>query len=307
MTVGLSRRALLASLLLAAAAPRRVWSEAADLALVYPDVQEPYLTVFLQMIEGVKEQAKGALVLNRVRGNTDVSAVNGWIREHGTRRAILLGRQGVKLAEGIDRDVRVVLGGALLGVGPAAAPAPGISLTPDPDQLFAVLKRLSPATRRVTVVYSPVQNQPLVGAALEAAKRHGIELLPREAPDLRAAATAYQNVLAAAQSRRDALWLPHDSTTVDEDVIVPMILKEAWQKDIVVLSSNLAHAKKGALFALFPDNRAYGRDLAALAYASGPAVVVPTRALRTAVNVRTASHLGIEANPSAFDAVFPEP
>jgi putative ABC transport system substrate-binding protein len=121
------------------------------------------------------------------------------------------------------------------------------------------------------------------------------------------AAAAYQSALAAAQNKRDALWLPHDATTVDDDVILPMILKEAWQKELVVLSSNFAHTKKGALFALFPDNRAYGRDLAALAYGSGAAAVVPLRAVRTAVNVRTASHLGLEANPSSFDAVFPEP
>lgn len=306
MTIALSRRALIASLLLAAATPRRVWCQADDLAVVYPDVREPYLTIFQQMIEGVKERSLGRIILNSNPGTTDISAISGWLREQGIKRAILLGRQGVRLADRVDGDIRVVLGGALLAVGPTVARAPGISLAPDPGQLFAVLKQLAPSTRRVTVIYSPAQNQGLVALALEAAKRQGLELIAREADDLRTAAAAYQDTFVAAQTKHDALWLPQDTTTVDEDVIIPLVLSKAWGKKIVVLSSNFVHAKKGVLFALFPDNRRYGRDLANLAYASGPAIVVPTRALRTAVNVRTASHLGIEVDPSAFDAVFPQ-
>jgi putative ABC transport system substrate-binding protein len=130
MTIALSRRALIASLLLAAAAPRRVWSHAEELAVVYPEVREPFLTIFQQMIEGVKERSLGRLAVNSIRGADDASVISGWLQEQGVKRAILLGRQGVTLADRVDGDIRVVLGGALLAVGSTVARAPGISLRP---------------------------------------------------------------------------------------------------------------------------------------------------------------------------------
>jgi putative ABC transport system substrate-binding protein len=289
------------------AMPRFAIADSTTLAVIYPEVEEPYLGIFLQIVEGIKERAKGEVVLSRIKGETDANASNAWLRESSAKRAILLGRQGVKLAKQIDPEVRRVVGGALLAPGPDTSTFSGISLTPDPDRLFALLKRLAPSIKRVFVVFNPAQNRWLIEIARDSAKRHGLELVEREAQDLRAAALEYQALLPKVQEKQDALWLPQDSSTVDEGVILPLILKEAWDRNLLVFSSNFANVRKGILFALYPDNKGWGRELADLAYAASAPRIVPLKTLRSAINTRTASHLGLEVDARKFDAVFPEP
>jgi putative tryptophan/tyrosine transport system substrate-binding protein len=117
------------------------------------------------------------------------------------------------------------------------------SLAPDPALLFGQLKSLVPQARRVLVVHDPRQNAWLVRRAREAAKAHGLEVVAHEAEDLKAAIRFYQEVFAAADPRRDVLWLPQDTTTVDESTVLPLVLQEAWNRNIAVFSSSVAHAK----------------------------------------------------------------
>src|SRR5471030_3135269 len=125
----------------------------------------------------------------------------------------------------------------------------------------------------------------------------------------------YESACAGADSRLDALWLPPDATTVDESTILPLVLRESWERNLPIFSSSVLHVKKGALFALFPNNTELGRDLAKLATAvlgGEPQKhgVTPLRAVRTAFNWRTASHIGLnmDANQQrGFDFLYPEP
>ena len=103
---------------------------------------------------------------------------------------------------------------------------------------------------------------------------------------------------------------------MNDRVILPMILEQAWEKQVVVFSSNPSHVNKGALFALYPDNEGMGRTLGALAdnilAKKRPASpgLLPLRDLLTATNLRTAEHLGIQytqAQREEFSLVFPSP
>jgi putative ABC transport system substrate-binding protein len=89
--------------------------------------------------------------------------------------------------------------------------------------------------------------------AREAAKSQGLELTAMSKPrDLGQAAHLYTTLIRSADSKRDALWLPHDTTTVEESTLLPLILKESWDNSVPIFSSNILHAKKGALFAMEP-------------------------------------------------------
>ena len=77
----------------------------------------------------------------------------------------------------------------------------------------------------------------------------------------------------------------------------------------------MLHAKKGALFAMSPNNVELGRSLAtsALGLMSGELRkkgVQPLRELHTAINLRTSSHMGLHIGyqqQRTFDSIFPEP
>ena len=122
----------------------------------------------------------------------------------------------------------------------------------------------------------------------------------------------YQSIFSSSDARHDTVWLPQDSTTVEESAVLPLVLQEAWNRNMAVFSSSLSHVKRGVLFSLYPDNMGLGRNLAqvALSNADGASGLVPLKDVLVAVNLRTASHLGLNLGNKPqqnFDLVFPEP
>jgi putative ABC transport system substrate-binding protein len=298
-------------------APRRqdILDGKGAIAVIYPDIGEPYRSIFSKIIEGIQEQAKVQISIYPVGPNSNAGDLSAQLTRGGVKVVIALGRQGLKAVSGLTPDIAVVVGGVLSVPESESRNLTGISLTPDPALLFALLKRLLPGIKRVTVIYDPQHNDWLIKLAREAAKAQGLELVTREAHDLASAAHLYDAAFAVADSRQDAIWLPQDATTVDDETILPLVLKESWSRGLPVFSSSFLHVKKGVMFALYPNNLGLGRDLAssALGVLSGESRkrgVSPLREVLTAVNLRTASHIGLNLDyqqQRSFDFVFPEP
>jgi putative ABC transport system substrate-binding protein len=288
---------------------------ARSIAVIYPDIGEPYRSVFMKIAEGIDAQTGARVARFPVGASVDAQELAAELRRQDVRAVIVLGRNGLKAAAALDRTVGVIAGGVLSIPESEARGLTVHSLAPDPALLFARLKGLLPGTKRVFVVYDPRQNDWLIRLAREAAKSHDLDLVALEAEDLKAALRLYRDLLASADAKRDVLWLLQDSTTVDESAVLPLVLQEAWNRNLALFSSSVTHVKRGALFALYPNNLELGRSLAsaALGYVtSGVRTVVgvtPLREVLVAVNVRTANHLGIDlgTRQQSFDMVFPEP
>lgn len=284
------------------------------IAVLYPDIGEPYRSVFSKIIEGIEENSQTKVTSYAVGSNFNVQSIADELKRQDIRIVIALGRNGLKAASALDKEIGVIAGGVISAPESELRNGAILSLAPDPALLFARLKALSPRTQRVHVVFEPRQNAWLIKLAREAARNQGIELVAQEAGDLKTALGIYQNIFATADARRDAVWLPQDSTTVDESLVLPLVLQESWSKGVPVFSSNVSHVKRGALFALYPNNMELGRNLAASAIgmANGNLAtrgVLPLRDVLTAFNTRTASHLGLapsSAQQKGFDLLFPE-
>jgi putative ABC transport system substrate-binding protein len=294
--------------------PVAVSNPVAGIAVVYPDVAEPYRSVFAQIIRGIEEKARGRVVVVAVGAEANAAELNDSLRRQGIKVVIALGRQGMKAASLLDRNIGVVVGGVLAVPNNEVRNMQVNILSPDPALLFSRLKGMMPKVRRVFVVYDPRQNEWMIRLAKNAARTHGMELEAYEAQDLRSAMRAYQDIFASVDRRQDALWLPQDSTTVEESTVLPLVLQESWARNLAVFSSNSTHVRRGALFSLYPDNVELGRRLtvsalALLASGAGDAAgMAPLREVLIAVNLRTAKHLGIDADHAqGFDMTFPEP
>ncbi|ATQ77358.1 hypothetical protein CR152_24780 [Massilia violaceinigra] len=284
------------------------------IAVLYPNVSEPFRGAFIGMIQGIEERTRVRVRSYAVDTRFDAADLNAQLKRNGTRVVIALGRQGLNVAAALDSDIEVLVGGALLLSDAEIANLNGISLTPDPALLFARLRALLPETRRVIVVYDPKKTEWLLRIAREAARGQGLELVSHEARDLGQAAQLYATLFGSADSRRDAVWLPHDTTTVEEGTLLPLILKQAWNSGVPIFSSNVLHVKKGALFAMSPNNVELGRSLASSAEGAIAGErkkgVQPLRELHTAINLRTASHMGLNIGyqqQRTFDLIYPEP
>ena len=283
------------------------------IAVIYPDIGEPYRQIFAKIIEGIEGKVGTGLAKYPVSSDTDITMLNASLLRQHTKVVIALGRQGMKTATALGNDIQVVVGGVLTVPENETQGQLVISLSPDPALLFARMKALMPATKRVFVVYDPRINGWLITLAKETAHSQGLELVAYEAQDLRSAVRFYREIFSAADGHSDVLWLPQDSTTVEESSILPLVLQESWSQDIAVFSSNSTHVRRGILFSLYPDNVALGESLAGLAQGIlssgdyGKNGMMPLRDVQSAVNVRTAQHMGISpARQQGFDLTFPE-
>lgn len=282
-------------------------------AVLFPDLGAPYRKVFTEIISGIASRVPQRVRAYPVAASHNLPELASTLRRNGTRVVVALGRQGLKAAAAVDAPMGVVVGG--VSSVPDGDTQIGICLTPDPALLFAQLKMLLPAMRRVIVIYDPHHNEWLVRLAREAARALGLELAAHEARDLGSAARLYQAALRSADGKRDALWLPIDPTTVDEATIMPIVLRDAWNRNVPIFSSSFYHINKGVLFSLSPNNAELGRALGTLAtllLAGEPAPrgVTPLRYVYAALNTRTASHFGIALDAPlrrAFHYLYPLP
>ncbi|MDD5058298.1 MAG: ABC transporter substrate binding protein [Sideroxydans sp.] len=283
------------------------------IAVIYPEIGEPYRTAFSQIIAGIDAGAKMHVANFAVGQNVDIEVLNSNLRQQNVKVVIALGRQAMKIASTLDRNIGVVVGGVITSPTNEMRDVPVNSLSPDPALLFSHLKKLMPGARRVFAVYDPRQNEWLIRQASASARAQGLELVAYEAQDLRTAVRAYQEIFAAADNRRDTLWLLQDSTTVEDGSVLPLVLHESWERNVAVFSSSSGHVRRGVLFSLYPDNAAMGHHLAdaALGFLAtgdyGEHGMILLREVLVAINLRTANHLGLDVDDQqGFGMVFPE-
>jgi ABC-type uncharacterized transport system substrate-binding protein len=301
------------SSVLAATLP--VWSAGEDsIAVIYPDIGEPYRDIFEEIIKGIQDKVGTKVENYPVNGDTDVAKLKDSLQRQKIKVVIALGRQGMMTASTLNNGINVVVGGVLSVPENEARRQPVITLSPDPALLFSRMKALMPTTKRIFVVYNPDFNGWLIKLAKDAASAQGLKLVVYQAQDLRSAVRFYQEIFSSADSRTDALWLPQDPTTVEDSSILPLVLQESWNQGIAVFSSNFGHVRRGVLFSLYPDNEALGESLAGLAGdilnsrgETGERGMMTLRDVQGAVNLRTAKHLGIDsAQLKSFDMKLPE-
>lgn len=288
------------------------YSASGPTAVLYPDVPDPYQGIFLEIISGIKEHISTGARTYVLDNDFDVHHVKSWLHDQDIRVIIALGRRGLNAATAATDKIPIVSGALLLTPRDEKANVVGISLAADPKLLFARLLGIDPDIRRIQTVYDPDQNQWIMDLAAKEAAALNLKLVTHKAGSLREAVYDYKQIMFDADPRHDALWLPVDSTTVNDQVVLPLVLRESWDRGVVVFSSNPAHASKGVLFSVFPNNKALGADLAALARkvveGDSPSPIYPLDKLSFAVNVRTADHLGLSMSAEwrrRFKFVFP--
>jgi putative ABC transport system substrate-binding protein len=283
------------------------WADS-SIVVLYPEVREPYFSVFQTILKGIESKKDASIKTYTLPENFDSGRVTDWLDKQNADAVIGLGKQGLKAVESLKDTLPVVIGALML----PPIGLSGVSLAADPDELFSHLKSLAPRVKRVFVVYNPHENAWLINLAREAARAHGLELICFAADDLREAVHHYRDLLKSTESGRDAIWLPPDDISANDKVVLPLLLEASWAKNFILFSSKPAHAKRGVLFSLYPDNFALGQRLVEMAVRlhKNPVrpQVIPLQDVQVAVNLRTAAHLGLNYTSRQkrnFDLTFP--
>lgn len=284
-----------------------------SVAVLYPDLGDPYRKIFLEIIGGIEAELGGPVKPYLLGADHTPAALAGRMKLEGVKVAIALGRAGYAAAKTLAGEFPMVIGAVLVSPDDARQGLSGISLNPDPQILFARLRDLVPGVKNVCVVYDP-KHRGDIELARAAAQAQGLRLEALPAVDLRQSAAVYRQLMGEAEGKSVTIWLSQDHVTMDDQAILPTVLREAWDKSVVVFSSSLDHVRKGALFSLYPDNAGLGRSLAAMARDRARvkpdqvATIEPLRDVLVAVNLRTAEHLGLSFDGAAmrrFGMTFP--
>lgn len=301
------KRIIIESVLILLCLTSAAWPSSIQLAVLYPEARGNFSKVFENLISGIKEQQDINVISRQVSKATSIEEIDKWLVESNAQIILSLGHLSYTLSKKLNSNIPVTVGA--LVVSPEGHS--GISLAADPRIFFKHLEDLAPDVKRVFVVYSEKNTGWLIDMAKRAVKKRNIELIAYKAADIKQGVKYYDEILQQVENGEDAIWIPLDRIVPDK-IILPKILQAAWKHNIVVFSNNPLHTKKGTLFALFPDHRLMGKDLAQLAVeqfiSKDKPRVLPAKSLKLAVNKRTASHLGLSFSKSKqqqFDIIFP--
>lgn len=291
-----TRLALLSIALLAAGQ-----TLAQQVVILYPTVREPYARIYRDTLAGIGQTYAGESRALPVRPGAELAP--GLFGEGGAGVAVALGNGPARALAALDSPVPVIT--------TASADIPfqrrhRLAYYPDPPMLLQHLRRFQPNIRRVKLVAAPELGdyadrvREVLGAA-----GLGLDVCP--AGSLKAAADCYRTLLDGA-SPKEAIWILEGGRLL-EPALLSYILDAAWRRQLLVFSSNPAHAGRGALFALYPDNEAAGRQIGTLIEEclrrcdGDPARVSYLREMKVVLNERTSRHLGLEIAPEARQGV----
>jgi putative ABC transport system substrate-binding protein len=293
--------------------PAKARADALRVAVLYPDIREPYKSVFIDVLNGIREGLDAPPKEFLLDAKDDIPALQQQLAQEQINAVIVLGRKGLMIGENLADSLPIVAGAVLIPPGLKNRQVGGITLTPDPEILLHHLRHMAPDVKRISVVFNPENSSWLMELAQKKASEAGIAFNALPAENLKTAAVLYRELITKGTAKSDAIWLLRDASVLDERAIIPMILSEAWNKQLVVISNNPSHVRKGALFSLYPDNIGLGRSLAAMVKArsqttTSNAQIQPLQDLLIAVNLRTAGHLGLRfsnQDKRAFSMLFP--
>lgn len=307
------RHTLLSVLLCWLLLARLASAEPAAIAVIYPNLPEPYHSVFADIVSGIQSGTRLEVKEYLLSNDGQAGALPEWLAKGHYSALVVLGQRTLETVQALGLKIPIVAGA--VKIAPEQNPnVTAISLTAAPDRMFDLVRTFTPQTKRVHVVYDPVRQGWLIALARQAAAERGLTLVSYEAPDLRSTAQHYSELFNSNSGPGNALWLPSEDN-VGQEALLAEVLEQIWRRGWPAFSSNPGLVKRGMLFALYPDNRAMGASLAKLAAqriadAKATAAVLPVTDLLTAVNLRTADHLNIQFSAEqrqGFELVFPVP
>ncbi|KJS04133.1 MAG: hypothetical protein VR73_15735 [Gammaproteobacteria bacterium BRH_c0] len=266
-----------------------------DIAVVYPLVREPFAALYRDYVVGITESTPD---------NLRQFHVNGDGREVLSRISlqtppdvyIALGNKSVEIISSLNIKKPIVA--VVSDREHEDKITSGILLKPPADVYLASLLDIHKGVKEVYVVYNPENDQLLIDEARLFLSQKGIKINAIAASNIRQAASGYQSILKNAKAF-SAVWLLPDSSFLDMSLL-STVLDVAWEKKLIVFSSNPLFVKHGALFAIYPDNKKIGLTLGLIAqevHDNKPHGLQSLRDVRLAVNQRTLNHLGIELSP----------
>lgn len=174
---------------------------------------------------------------------------------------------------------------------------------------FEWMHKLLPEIKIIGVLYNPKENQAKIEAAIQAAKKEGLILLPKEVETPRALPDALESLA----RNVDLLWGINDQLVLSPQT-AEAILLFSFRSGVPFVGLSSSWVKAGALYALDRDYKDLGAQCGELAIkilqGTKPSMlaIVPPRRTLYSLNQKTADHMKLEFSPLVMknaQQVFP--
>jgi len=222
------------------------------------------------------------------------------IREKEPDLILTIGSNATAVVSDHVRDIPIIFSLVLPSSGTSAFrddPGRGSNLTGSSMEIphsvqFHELKRVFPGARRIGVLFDPEVTGRVVGEAVLAARKAGLELIPMPVK-------SESDIAGHRISEVDVLWSVADSTVFSSQGLQQVLLSTLRQR-VPFVGLSQSFVKAGALLALSVDYSDVGRQSAELAsrVLSGerPEDIRMTtpREVILSVNINTARRIGVE-------------
>ncbi len=278
------------------------------IAVLYPEASSRASQLYNTIIKSMKQRNNVQIHSRAFSTDDSIADIQQWLADEKSQAVVLLGKKGMQFGTKLSLNIPII-SGAHMQVQPNQS---SVSLNADPQQLFEKLKKLQPDIKTVHVIYNDANSGWLIKQAQAAAHKNNIILNAIQANSMQDSGQALKQLVQKLDARKDAIWLPYDPI-LPVKPLLPDLLRKSWDKNLIIFSGNPYHVQQGTLFALFPDYSKLGPQLIGLALnklkKTDTIYFEPSRYLNSAINVRTASHLGIQVSSvqrENYKMVFPK-
>jgi hypothetical protein len=253
--------------------PITVFSKSQNVLIAYSKSSLDMNPIYSTVIKGVEKNLSTEIL----ELNDDELDYQQKLDKIHPDRIIALGKQVVKSIDNTTYVDKMIAG--IMFFDPSNYR--GVSLIIDHSVIEQQVTALLPEIQKIYVIQQE-NNQSIYSR--ENSKR----LEFKDYPDLLDAIRASSNMIEKSDSTVAIVLPPNTAPN-----IVFGLAKLAWDRNVVLISTNLSHLDVGVMMVLFPDAEATGEELASLAKLINPKGQY-TKNIKIALNSRVAQHLSKE-------------
>lgn len=264
------------------------WADSTRTLIIYPNVNAPAQRIYASIIEGIKQTSPLSESL-AVDKNIQSAQLEVSLKKINPGKIIALGRTLAEKIKQTDYRNKMIVAATLFD----PAEYPGVSLSIDSRVLHKKIKLLLPLVKKVFVFDDLIQ--PSITLYPENLKGQPL-FTPLYHKDPLINARTLWKLLDKEASTSDAILLP---SNLDRDILYELA-QLAWEKKIILLSTNLAQLKEGVLMTFYPDNLGMGRQIGSFVIKHNNQGYQTLAHIHVALNPSIAKHLGLEFSADAL-------
>jgi hypothetical protein len=264
-----------------------IYGKEPQILIAYSGIEASQNSAYAQVITGIEKKLNNAKKLEIDAG---VDVLQALLNHNSPDKIIALGKGVVDAVYKTSYREQTLAGLMFFKSGDYS----GVSLALDSRVLVDQLFHLVPTVKRVFIIQQ-AHNQTI--DYFPAIDESSPALEVREGVDSLSTIRLLGQLLEKEASATDAVFIPANLP----NNILYEVAKIAWDKKVILLSTNLSHLENGALMVAYPDGVALGEQLGRLTTRNEQPSYESVTGVSLALNRRVAQHLTIEFDQASLD------